>query len=494
MATATMRSKIVLSKQLDLVATAGRSLVASELRRAAGTDGLDGLDASQLAAASAIAGTHGLVTVTGPAGAGKTTLLRVALDALIAQRRRMIVVAPTRKAASVAAREVGAPATSIHSLLADHGYRWDADVTGAQVWRRLAVGEVEGVSGLRYEGPRTYPLRPRDRIVVDEAGMLDLQTATALAELASEHGVGIAMVGDPHQALPVGHVGAMAAAVRHAGAAVELDTVHRFRDPGYGALTLRMRDPRDAEQAVAVAEDLARRGHIARVHHHEAAREHMIDAYFAWRASGNRVALVTATNSEANEINDAIQQQRVERGELDATLMTWGMGEQRILVGDTVQTRRNDTHAGVENRAVWVVAGIREETITLVSASDTGELRQVTKHYALEHLRLAYASTVHGIQGETVDASFVGPDVDAAGLYVGLTRGRLYNEAVAVAPTARAARAQVAASMLRGGTELTMQDAVRAAEAELRRAAKSRNDAARAGPFTAPGSGTGLSR
>lgn len=152
-------------------------------------------------------------------------------------------------------------------------------------------------------------------------------------------------------------------------------------------------------------------------------------------------------------------------GELDPTRMAMGMGEQRILIGDTVHTRRNDPQTGVENRALWVVSSIREHTITLASASDSGELRQVTTDYALEHLQLAYASTVHGIQGETVDASFVGPDMDAAGLYVGLTGGRLHNEVVAVASTDHAAQTKVAASMMRGGTELTMHDAVRAAQA-----------------------------
>src|SRR5690606_38354896 len=98
--------------------------------------------------------------------------------------------------------------------------------------------------------------------------------------------------------------------------------------------------------------------------------------------------------------------------------------------------------------------------------------------------------------GETVDASIVGPDVDAAGLYVGLTRGRVHNVAIVVARTDAAARERVAESMLRGTPELTMQDAMRAAEAEMRRAARERDAAAMAtGPFVGPpsaGRGIGM--
>ena len=119
-----------------------------------------------------------------------------------------------------------------------------------------------------------------------------------------------------------------------------------------------------------------------------------------------------------------------------------------------------------------IVQAIREQGIDLASSSDSGELRRVSAEYALEHLQLAYASTVHGIQGEAADASIVGPDVDAAGLYVGLTRGRIHNVAIAVARTDDVAREAAAQSMMRGTPELTMQDAVRAAEAELRRAAR----------------------
>lgn len=87
----------------------------------------------------------------------------------------------------------------------------------------------------------------------------------------------------------------------------------------------------------------------------------------------------------------------------------------------------------------------------------------------------------------------VGPDVDAAGLYVGLTRGRLHNVAIVAARTHAAARERLAESMQRGVTELTIQDAVRAAEAEVCRAARSREAAMGTGPVIgAPSVGRGI--
>ncbi len=420
MATETVRAKIRLAGRLDVLAQAGRSLLPVELRRLSGSETMSTLDASQTVAACAIVGTDGLVTVTGPTGTGKTTMLRTAFAALRAQKRQMLVVAPTRKAASVASREIGTAASSIHALLADHGYRWGADQAGAMVWTRLQAGDVDPDTVAVYAGPTQYALRARDRIVVDEAGMVELQTANVLVELALEQRVGIAFVGDPHQALPVGHAGAMGSAIRHANAAVELDTVHRFRDPEYAALTLRLRAAGDRDGALSVAGELADGGHVMRVDHHDAARERMINAYFEWHARGKRVTLASGTNAEADAINDAIQQRRVDQGELDPRVVAWGMREQRLLVGDTVQTRRNDKFTGVENRAQWIVRGIRDDFMDLVSVGDSGEPRRVSAEYAREHVQLSYASTVHGVQGDTADASVVGPDVDAAGLYVAL--------------------------------------------------------------------------
>ncbi|WP_292836827.1 MobF family relaxase [Microbacterium sp.] len=478
MASTTAALKVELAGRFDTLTRAGAPVATSTIVTVAAEVLRDDvvLDERQVAAAAAIAGTDQLVSVTGPAGAGKTTMLRVAKAAIARRGHRMLVVAPTKKAASVAGREIGTSASSLHALLADHGFRWGRDEAGAEIWTRLSVGEVDPTTGYVFEGPRRFPLAAGDRVVVDEAGMVDLHTANALAMVAAESGAGIAMVGDHLQARPVGHSGAMASMTRRATAVVELTAVHRFRDPDYAALTLRMREPASKDAALTVAAELDERGLIHRVSDHVGARDVMVEAYFRWATDHRRVALVTSTNEEADAINEAIQQRRIDHGQLNETRIAVGQGEQRLLEGDVVQTRRNDRQADVENRALWTIHQITPSGVELVSLTDSGDARTVTHEYAANHVHLAYASTVHGIQGETTDASIVGPGVDASGLYVGMTRGRAHNEAIAVARTDAAARDQVADSMMRGIPEVSLDDSLRAARSELGRAARPARD------------------
>lgn len=431
-----------------------------------------GLDTAQLAAASAMAGTGRLVSVTGPAGSGKTTLLRVARAALALQRRGVVLVAPTKKAAVVAQREVGMTTSSLHALLADHGWRCASDAAGAQRWLQLEVGDVDADTGRRYLGPQQFPLRPGDRVIVDEAGMVDLQAADALGAIIESTGAGLAMIGDPRQAAPVGHLGAMALLTRHADSVVELNAVHRFADPEYGELTLRLRNASTMADAFSIARDLDAGGHVIRVRSADDAQKVMIDAWFARVSRGERVALVVATNEDAAAISEAIQQRRVASGEIHADAVATGRGEQSLLVGDIIQTRRNDRITDVQNRATWVVTGIDDVRLELANVADSTERRWIAREYAAEYAHLAYASTVHGIQGETVDASIVGPGVNAAGLYVGLTRGRHSNEAIVVATSASGARDELVEAMRRGVPEPTIEDSRKAVRIDLARAAR----------------------
>jgi len=230
MASSTAALKVELAARFDALTRSGVTVDRNTNgHRQGGACGRRSLDGRQVAAASAIAGTDRLVSVTGPAGAGKTTMLRVANSALARRGHRMFVVAPTKKAASVAGREIGTHAASLHALLADHGWRSGRDEAGAEVWTRLQPGEVDPRSPCS-TALATSRSATENRIVVDEAGMVDLHTANALAVVAAETVAGIAMVGDHLQAMPVGHSGAMASMTHRSTAVVDLTAVHRFRD------------------------------------------------------------------------------------------------------------------------------------------------------------------------------------------------------------------------------------------------------------------------
>jgi hypothetical protein len=188
MATDTATLKVALARRIEALGTPGTARTEGEISAIAKAL-LPGrtLDADQADGAAEIAGTSRTVAVSGAAGTGKTTMLKVAGTALRRQGRNMIIVAPTKKAAAVAGRETDSASSSLHQLLHDYGWRWGTNVAGATVWSRLRPGEADPQTGASYSGP-SIRIRPGDRIVVDEAGMLDLESAAALVDVLQRTG------------------------------------------------------------------------------------------------------------------------------------------------------------------------------------------------------------------------------------------------------------------------------------------------------------------
>lgn len=130
-----------------------------------------------------------------------------------------------------------------------------------------------------------------------------------------------------------------------------------------------------------------------------------------------------------------------------------GTGE-RIGVGDRITTRRNEPDLDVANRDCW--------TVTAVSLGGglrvKGEAgaRRLPPGYVCEHVELAYASTIHGAQGETVDEAhlLVGEHTSAAAAYVAMTRGRRRNIAHLVAEDLDDARQQWVETFSRNRADL----------------------------------------
>ena len=363
-------------------------------------------------------GARDLVVLEGAAGAGKTTRLRAQRRAVEAGGNWMIVVTPTLKAAQVAADEVGTSAFSAAWLVYQHGFRWDADGR----WTRVATDRID----------RAAVLMPGDELVVDEAAMLDQDTARALLTIADEAGARVVLIGDRHQLPAVGRGGVLDLALRWAPpeAVEQLTTVHRFADPAYADLSLRMRN---GEDGGAVFDALLERREIV-VHGSQA---EAIEAL-----SLERGLVLADTRDQVAALNAAIRDRRNgDRGGHGGEVLTTRAGDQ-IGVGDRVATRRNDRDLGVANRDTWTVTAVGADGSVAVRGR-AGD-RRIPATYVQEHVELAYATTVYGAQGETVDHShlLIGETTGAAAAYVGMTRGRSGNTAHLVAESIEDARAQ----------------------------------------------------
>ncbi|MEP6856404.1 MAG: AAA family ATPase, partial [Pedococcus sp.] len=375
-----------------------------------------------------------LVVVEGAAGVGKTTVLRSVRQQLADHGRRLVVVTPTMKAADVAARETGAEGHSAAWLIHQHGWRWDDDGH----WSRHP-DPTACESAL---------LRPGDLLVVDEAGMLDQDTARALLTVADEAGARVAFMGDRHQLPAVGRGGVLDHAVAYADPAtvVTLDTVRRFTDPAYAILSLRMREGYLSDD---VFDALLARGQII-VHSSDVERT---AALARLGASGDLV--MADTREQVADLNAAIRAQRNDRDPLAGgrPTVTTGRGE-TLTVGDRVATRRNVPDLRVANRQTWTITGVSGDGSVVLHGR--GRDQVVPAEYAREHVELAYATTVHGAQGETVARAHVAlaETTGAAAAYVSMTRGRAGNTAHLVAETLEDAKQQWIDAFARNRSDL----------------------------------------
>ncbi|RFU21034.1 TrwC relaxase [Geodermatophilus marinus] len=500
-------SRPVLDVEADLrtrfAARAGRQPLGKPPLSALPAGAVRGLDPGQAAAVAVLAGNRRLVVVEGAAGAGKTTTLATTRAVLEGQGQRLVVVTPTLKAAQAARAEVGTTTGSAASLVFAHGWRWNEHGE----WTRLAPGEVDPVTGRIHTRPaEDTRLRPDDLLIVDEAGMLDQDTARALLTVADEAGARLALLGDRHQLAAVGRGGVLDLAAAHVdpAACLTLESVHRFTrtdstgqsvpDGEYAELTLAMRR---GDTPGAVFDALLAHGRI-HLHPDHAALRDALAAIAAHDPQAADVAVVADTREQVTELNAAIRNRLVADGRIDDTLVVTTRAGQRISAGDRIATRRNDRSLEVANRDTWTVTAVGRRGGLLVTAGTaTGNVprgdvtpagtrvRVLPADYVTEHVELAYASTAHGVQGNTVSAAHVviGDQTGAASAYVGMTRGRLSNTAHLVAANVAEARVQWIAVFGRGRADL---GPGHAAELAAREAARDRQDYSRDRAAAAP--------
>jgi hypothetical protein len=188
------------------------------------------------------------------------------------------------------------------------------------------------------------------------------------------------------------------------------------------------------------------------------------------------VLVMADTRDQVAALNGAIRDKLVAAGYVDDRLgLVTGAGE-RLGVGDRVMTRRNDRDLAVANRDTWTITGISNDDTLTVHGDGRHSSRTLPAAYVHEHVELAYATTVHGAQGETTHTGhlLLGERTSAAAAYVAMTRGREANVAHLVAENLDEARHLWVETFGRDRAELGPAHAARRAAEDLHRYAPHR--------------------
>ncbi len=350
-------------------------------------------------------GGEAITCLVGPAGAGKSRAMGAAAEAWTRSGIPVRGLAVSAAAAGVLGTEAGIDTDTVAKFLYEH-HRPD----GPSLHWRLRRGEV---------------------VVVDEAAMVASADLARVVTLAEKARAKVVLVGDHRQLGAVEAGGLFRLLVTETNAA-ELIGVRRFHAEWERAASLRLR----AGEPSVVEEYLAR-GRVV-----GGERSVMVEEAFGrwWmaRTRGDSVVVCAADHATVNDLAARARAARVAAGEVEPAGVR--AGEHTVGVGDEIVTCRNDrrlvTSAGawVRNGDRWrVLAHQRDEGLLVEDLTGRGRV-VLPGDYVREDVALAYAVTIHKAQGLTVDSAIVLVDerTTAEGLYVGMTRGRAHNVALAV--------------------------------------------------------------
>jgi exodeoxyribonuclease V alpha subunit len=322
-----------------------------------------------------------VAVLTGGPGTGKTTVTRALVQSWEAAKRRVLLAAPTGRAAKRLADATGRPALTVHRLLE---------------WGRVPEG------GKR-KGPfgrdREHPLKC-DLLIVDEASMLDLPLARGLFD-AVPPGAHVVLVGDVDQLPPVGAGQVLADVIASRAVPVARLTEVFRQAEGSGIVENAYRILR-GEPPVGASRDEKGDFYVVPADDPERARdlvlrmckERIPDA-FGFDPVRDVQVLTPMHRGAAGteELNKLLQ----------AALNPRSDGvrhrERRFAVGDKVMQVRNDYDRDVFNGDVGrVVLADDEDGSALVTVDFDGK-RAVYTDDELDELELAYAISVHKSQG-----------------------------------------------------------------------------------------------
>ena len=368
-----------------------------------GKTGLELADSQKMAVRLALVSK--VLVVTGGPGVGKTTIITAILRILAAKGARVLLCAPTGRAAKRLSEATGLEAKTIHRLL-----------------------EVDPRNG-GFRKDQDHPLEG-DLVVVDETSMVDVLLMHALLKAVPDR-AGVLLVGDVDQLPSVGPgqvladliasevvpVVRLTAVFRQAAQSRIVTMAHRINQgqlpdlrPPVGHSDFYFVDAEDPEAAVARLLELV---------------GHRIPRRFGFHAIRDIQVLCPMNRGSlgARSLNLALQAALNPPGERRIEKFGWVFAP-----GDKVMQVENDYDNEVYNGDSGFVDDVDPDAGT-VSVSFDGR-RVVYGLGDFDSLVLAYATTIHKSQGSEYPAVVIPvttqhyPMLQRNLLYTGITRGK----------------------------------------------------------------------
>lgn len=400
----------------DLVATASRLAE----RRGAGIDPSDikarsaahGLSAEQTFAAEAATGPNAIVVIEGAPGSGKTTTLAPIVEAWQAAGHRVIGTAAAWRVARALQQDLNIEARATASWV-----------------ERLRKGE-------RF-------LDDKSVLIVDEAGLLSSREMHALLAEVERAQAKAILVGDRRQLQAIGAGPGLDLVVRSVEA-TRVDTIVRQRDAWARQAVMdfgagRARKALDAFQV---------HGCLDESPSYRAAQQRTIELWNHARAEhpDRSVLLIARTNKQVADISRAVRAELKRDGVIQGTdacieaVTPSGQATRLdIASGDKLRFQLRNDRLGVVNGTVATVTAVHADpsqkpntphAIRIEAVIDKRRISfapaDISDERGRARLGWAYASTVHGSQGMTVDRAVVllDPQFDRHAVHVAASRAR----------------------------------------------------------------------